>query len=251
MPTQSSVKDSMRRELTAMDEQLKELIVEVCRYSDRSPERQKALNRLLIQIQHLPGLAKSNHPDFLDALNRTWEWFSQNIQTFQPRPPSLQASLVKWINGYLYWRIKDLYAPDRRVPLSFDEPVWGDETGLTTYLDQLSETGFGIPSLSGIDGYIEQLQRQEKQRIGLELKRYIEEDEAGTLHNCHPKAYSQCNCLLLSQRLSFKNPPDKFTQLAKELDVNYQVLVAHWKRKCLPLLQQIAISLGYEPDQEL
>ncbi|HAG84032.1 MAG TPA: hypothetical protein DCL61_23485, partial [Cyanobacteria bacterium UBA12227] len=64
------------------------------------------------QIQHLPGLARSSHPDYLHALNRTYQWISQNIQNFQPRPPSVQESLVTWINGYLYWRIRDLYAPD-------------------------------------------------------------------------------------------------------------------------------------------
>lgn len=232
-----------------MDEQLRELIAEVCKHPHQSPKKQKALNRLLILIQNLPGLAKSNHPEYLDALNRTWEWLGQNIHTFEPRPPSLQGSLVKWINGYLYWRIRDIHRPDDRAPFSFDEPIGGDETGLT-YLEQLSDTGFGTPSLRGLDGYIEQLQRQEKQRIALELERYIESDQAGKLGNCYPKAHPNCNCLLLSQRLRLKDPPDKLVQLARELDVSYQTLVAHWKRKCLPLLQEIALSLGYEPDPE-
>ncbi|MCA1994111.1 MAG: hypothetical protein LDL41_19000, partial [Coleofasciculus sp. S288] len=209
----------------------------------------KALNRLLIQIQRLPGLARSNHPDYFDALNRTWQWLSQTIQNFEPRPPSYQESLVKWINGYLYWRIRDLYVPDDRIPRTFDELLGGGEAG-QAYLEQLSTTGASLPNSTGIDGYIEQLQREEKQRIGLELERYIEDDPDGKLQKCHPRASSQCNCQFLSQRCSLKNPPDKFTQLARELDVNYQVLVAHWKRKCLPLLQDIAVSLGYEPDQE-
>lgn len=230
-----------------MDEQLKELIASVGKYPHPSPERQKALNRLLIQIQHLPGLSKSSHPDYFDALNRTWEWLGKNIQTFEPRPPSLQESLMKWINGYLYWRIQDLYAPDDRAPHSVDELIGGYEAG-KTYLEKLAETGLNASHLSGIDGYIEKLQKQEKQRIGLELERYIESDMGGKLQNCHPKLYPQCNCLKLSQKLCLKDNPDKLTTLAKELDVNYQTLVAHWKRKCLPLLQKIAINLGYEPD---
>lgn len=232
-----------------MDEQLRELIAEVCKYPLQSPEKQKALNRLLIQIQHLPGLARSSHPDYLQALNRTWEWLCQNIQNFKPRSPSLQESLVAWINGYLYWRIQDLYAPDNRVPRSFDELVRGEIAG-KTYLEQLSNQGIGIPTQTGIDGYIEQLQREEQQRIGLEIERYIEEDPDGKLQKCHVKAFPQCNCQLLSQRLSLQVPPDKFALLARELDVNYQSLVAHWKRRCLPLLQEIALSLGYEPELE-
>ena len=233
-----------------MEEELRKLIAEVCQHPSQSLERQKALNRLLVQIQHLPGLTKSSHPDYLDALNRTWEWLSQNIQNFKPRPPSLQVSLVKWINGYLYWRIQDLYAPDNRKYRSFDEPIGGEEAG-QTYLDQLSETGFFTPLLSGIDGYIEQLQRQEQQRIGLQLEKYIESDPDGKLKNCHLKSNTQCNCLLLTQRLRLKEPPDKLVDLARELKVNYQTLVAHWKRNCLPLLQEIALSLGYERDIEL
>ncbi|HEY9598267.1 MAG TPA: hypothetical protein V6D33_11415 [Cyanophyceae cyanobacterium] len=231
-----------------MDEQLRELIAEVCKYPSPSPEKQKALNRLLIQVQRLPGLAKSSHPDYLQALNRTWEWLSQNIQSFEPRPPSLQDSLVKWINGYLYWRIRDLYVPDKNTP-SVHELVGGDEAG-KSYLEQLTTAGLSSPTLTGIDGYIEQLQQQESQRIGLKVEQYIEDDPEQKLSQCHPKASPDCNCQLLSQRITLKSPPDKFSQLARELNINYQTLVQHWKRSCLPLLQTIAINLGYEPNQQ-
>ena len=233
----------------AIDEQLRQLIAEVCKYPPQSLARQKALNRLLIQIQSLPGLYKSKHPDYLHALNRSWEWVSKNIQNFKPRPPSIQVSLVRWINGYLYWRIKDLYAPDDKPSRSFDEPLWDDEDG-ATYLDRLSESGFCTFSLSGIDAYIEQIQNQETQRIGLELEQYIESDPDGKLKNCHLKTQPECNCMLLIQRLRLKNPPDKLADIAREWNVNYQTLVAHWKRNCLPMLQEIALNLGYEPDIE-
>jgi len=35
------------------------------------------------------------------------------------------------------------------------------------------------------------------------------------------------------------NPPQKFTEIAKELDVPYQALMAHNNRKCKPLLKEI------------
>lgn len=231
-----------------MDEQLRELIAEVCKYPSPSPEKQKALNRLLIQVQRLPGLAKSSHPDYLQALNRTWEWLSQNIQTFEPRPPSLEQSLVKWINGYLYWRIRDLYVPDKNTP-SLDELVGGEDAS-KSYLEQLTSAGSSSPTLTGIDGYIEQLQQQESQRIGLKIEQYIENDPERKLSQCHPKVSPNCNCQVLSQRITLKSPPDKFSQLARELNINYQTLVQHWKRSCLPLLQTIAINLGYEPNQQ-
>lgn len=232
-----------------MDEQLRQLIAEVCQYPPQSRERQKSLNQLLIQIQHLPGLAKSTHPDYLHALNRTYQWISQNIQNFQPRPPSVQASLVTWINGYLYWRIRDLYTPEDRMSWSFDELFKVQEVG-RSYLEQLSSTGICTPNLAGIDGYIEQLQRQENQRIGIELERYIQEDPSAKLQNCHPRECPRCNCHLLSQRLLLQEPPDRIATLAREFELNYQTLNKHWKRSCLKLLQEIAITLGYQRDKE-
>ncbi|HEY9652310.1 MAG TPA: hypothetical protein V6C95_16750, partial [Coleofasciculaceae cyanobacterium] len=79
---------------------------------------------------------------------------------------------------------------------------------------------------------------------------YIKQDPEQKLRQCHPKASPNCNCQLLSQRISLKSPPDKFSQLARELNINYQTLVQHWKRSCLPLLQTIAINLGYEPNKQ-
>ncbi|MGB3640330.1 MAG: hypothetical protein WBA39_22540, partial [Rivularia sp. (in: cyanobacteria)] len=65
-----------------MDEQLQQLIEEVCRYEEGTPQRQKALNNLLIVIQQLPGIKKDGHQDYLEALNKTWEWFCRSIDKF-------------------------------------------------------------------------------------------------------------------------------------------------------------------------
>jgi hypothetical protein len=45
-----------------------------------------------------------------------------------------------------------------------------------------------------------------------------------------------------------KEPPDKFKDLAKELNVKYTTLNSHWDRKCEPSLQEIARTLGYEQE---
>ena len=231
-----------------MDELLRQLITEVCQHPLKSLKRRKAMNRLLLELQQLPGLGKSSHPDYLEALNRTWEWTSRSIcQEFYLNNPSIQKRLVQWINSYLYWRIKDRYSPDERAPLSLDATIGGDETE-TTFLEQLSETGFNVPTRSGFDAYIEQIEREQQQSISLALERYIEEDPEGKLENCHPKARPDCNCQLLSQRLLLKSPPDKLAGIAKELGIKYQTLNSHWKRNCLPLLQEVAKELGYQPE---
>lgn len=235
-----------------MDEQLRQLIAEVCQSPLRSLKRRKAINHLFVAIQQLPGLGKSSHPDYLEALNRTWEWVNRSIcQEFDLAKPLIPQRLVQWINSYLYWRIKDLYSASggsltkqRLRERSLDELIH-EEAG-TSLLEILAETNFSAPTRSGLDGYIEQIEKEQQQYIGLKLERYIEEDLEGRLLNCHPKEHPNCHCQLLSQRMLLKSPPDKLMTIATELGIKYQTLTSHWKRNCLPLLQSIASELGYQ-----
>lgn len=216
------------------DVRLCELIIKACRHPYPSSEWRRAIHRLLLEIQQLPDIAKSSHPDYLDALNRTWEWLRLNIGNFQPRPPSIQVSLVKWVNSYLYWRIRDLYSPDNCAPVSLDAPISFENSAEgTTRLERVTD-----PSLSGLEALIEEDQQQQRQRLGLEKKLYIELDPEGKLRDSHPKSRPDCNCQLLAQRHLLKDPPDSFADISRDLGVNFQTLVSHWKRKCLPLLRE-------------
>lgn len=234
-----------------MDERLRQLIEAVCQHPKESREWRKAMHRLLIELQQLPGLQKSSHPDYLHALNQTWEWIGRNIcRDFKPRPGTLQQSLVKWINGYLYWRIKDLYSMQSSNLISLDKPIANLKEG-TPLVEQLSETSLKSPTLSGLDGYIEQLQQQKIKRLGLELERYIQRDPNKKLQKCHPRAEPNCNCQLLSQRRYLQDPPDLFCDIARELNMPLGQLTNHWYGRCKPLLQAIAKDLGYRPHEEL
>lgn len=249
------------------DENLRQLIAEACHYPDGTREWRKAMNRLLIVVQALPEFRKYVRPDspdyFLDALNQTWEWFSRNIRNFEPRTSSLRTDLVKWLNGYLYWRIRDgalhKSASEKGTKFSLDEAIPGLESGdVTTWIERISEQGqmVGTPSnptvLSGLEAYVEHLQAQSDQQIASNLADYIEHDPERKLRDCYPRKHPECNCQTLAQRLLFvfKNPPDKLTDIARECQINYQTLVSHWKLKGLPLLQQIAIDLGYHPQEQ-
>jgi hypothetical protein len=247
------------------EERLCQLIAAACQHPDGSREWRKAMSRLLIVIQGLPEFRKYSGLDcpdyFLDALNQTWEWFSRNIRNFKPRTSSTRTDLVKWLNGYLYWRLKDLNSPSplsgKMKYFSLDETISdSDSVEIATWLERVSEQGelLGTPSnphvLSGLEIYLEQQQRQSEQNIVVNLALYIEQDPEKQLRNCYPRQHPECNCQILSQRLLFifKNPPDKLADIARECQINYQTLVAHWKSKGIPLLQKIAIQLGYQPN---
>ncbi|MEH1810720.1 hypothetical protein [Nostoc sp.] len=244
------------------DERLRQLIAAVCQYPDGSREWRRAMNRLLILIQGLPEFRKYSsidYPDyFLDALNQSLEWLSYNIRNFQPRTSSVQADLVKWIKSYLYWRIKDLNSSStpltRRLQLSLDQNILDADAEITSWLERVSQEGrlLGTPSnpyvLSGLEIYLEQLQQDSEQCLVTNLADYIEQDPDKQLRNCYPRKHPECNCQILSQRLLFifKNPPDTLADIARECEINYQTLVSHWKLKGIPLLQEVAIKLGYQ-----
>jgi hypothetical protein len=241
------------------DERLRQLIAAVCQQPDASREWRKAMSRLIIVLQGLPEFRKYSRPDcpdyFLDALNQTWEWFSRNIRNFKPRTSSIRSDLMRWLNGYLYWRLKDLNSSTTH--LSLDEIILDADDGeITTWLDRVSEQGqlLGTRSnprvLDGLEIYIEQQQRESEQRLVVSLALYIEQDPQGQLQNCYPRKHPECNCQILSQRLLFifKNPPDKLADIARECQINGQTLYSHWRLKGIPLLQEIAIKLGYQPN---
>lgn len=227
-----------------LDRRLSALIAEIRQNPANSRKWRSAMNKLLLEIQQLPGLKKSSHQNYPAALNLTLEWVSREIANFEPRSPSVSKSLINWINGYLGWRIHDLYSPDKDAPISLDAPIAVD-AGETTRLELLSDF-----TLGGLDGMIESVQKETTQRIGLELELYIEQDPEGKLKNSYPRSYPECNCQFLSLRRVLKEPPDKFQDLAEELSVKYTTLNSHWKRKCEPSLQEIARTLGYKQEPQ-
>ncbi|MBD2695068.1 hypothetical protein [Anabaena catenula] len=228
-----------------LEERLTTLITQVGQHPPKSIKSRCSLSRLLLEIQQLPGLRKSSHPDYPAALSLTFEWVSENISQFEPYSGSVVESLTKWVNGYLRWRITDLYSPDKDAPLSLDAPIKSD-FGEVTLLDKLPNF-----TLSGLDGLIENSQRETTQRIALELELYIEQDPEGKLKNSYPSSSAQCNCQFLSQRRVLKEPPDKFADIAKDLSIPYTTVNSHWKRKCEPILKKIAEDLGYKQEQSL
>lgn len=254
------------------DERLRRLIEAVRQHPKRSLSWRKAMNQLLMEIQQLPGLAKSSHPDYVEVLDDTLMKLGEEIQDFEPiRPSSLEESLVAWINLKLRLKYevlglhsqaatrtrsrsknksyKDEYKEQaRKAPLSLDALI-GD-TGGETFGSQLPASG--ACTLWEIEAEIRREQEQQKNvRIGVRLKQYIEQDPERELQRCHPSAHPHCNCQVLSQRLLLKQPPDKLIDVARDLKVNYHTLNWHWKNKGLPLLQTIAKNLGYQPEAEL
>jgi hypothetical protein len=216
-----------------------ELLAEVLQAPPHSPIRSKAFSALIRYLQHLPGIKKVDHQDYSLALNQTWEWLNREIDNFQrSNKSSLEQDLVRWINGYLKWRIKDLYSAANVFSLDA-KVVDTDET----YLNLLAENGFIRMKLSLLDQDIANIQQQETREIVQQIEDWIATDPDRELQNCHLKNHPQCHCQFLSQKLLLQDPPDKLAKIARDLDISYQTLISHWKRSCLELLKNKALNL--------
>lgn len=244
--------------MDVQDEQMPQLIAAVLQHPDGSREWRKAMSRLLSEIQGLPEFKKYSNIDSPsyspDALNRTWEWFSRNIRNFVPHTSSVRSDLVRWLRNHLEWRRKDSNRQRGRFELSLDESISDADGENTTWSEQVSEQGqlLGTRSnpyvLSGLEIYLEQLQQQEQQCLVVKLANYIEQDPDNLLRKCHPRNHLECNAQVMCQKslFIFKNPPDTIADIAREYQINYQTLRSHWKSKVKPLLQEVAIQLGYQ-----
>ncbi len=222
-----------------MEQQLSKAISE-CRQSTDTTQRQKCLNHLLILIQQLPGIYFASHQDYPEAYNRTLEWVCKNIDRFEPTTDSVSRSMVIWINGYLKWRIRDLYISDN----SYDPNRVYSSSKKDNNIDLIETIADPQISLSLLDTQIEKMQAEKEENIGNAIANYIKQDLGNNLTTTHPRKHPQCNCHCLAQRLLLEDPPDKVSKIARDLAVNNQTLYSHWKKKCLPLLQEISNSIN-------
>jgi hypothetical protein len=211
-------------------------------------ERRKALHRLLVNLQKLPGIAKCSHPDYLIALSNTWQWVCRNIDNFNVGKSSIQDimledALVNWINGYLRRRIQDLYLDKDTKNLSLDA-FNQDESG--NHFSNTLESKLVATTLSGLDAEIEKERQKYYSEIADKIRLYIEKDPDNILQNSHIKGNPQCNCQYLSKRLLLKNNPDSLKIISQELNTPYQTVVTRWSRRCLPLLRETFEKIGYQ-----
>jgi hypothetical protein len=234
----------LRIAIAVNDELLRSLIDEACRHEKGSTERRKALNRLLGALPLLPGLYRSSHQDYPEAYNRTLEWLCKNIDQYQGRSTSIEQSFVAWINGYLKWRVRDLYAPDDKYNALRVHLASSDDESCPDPLENFPDPKF---NLNLLEIKIAQLQEAEQRKQGKAIRTYIEHDPEGKLTQCYPRKYPQCNCQVLACRLLLTEPPETIADLARDYGINNQTLYSHWKLKCLPLLQEIARRFGSQP----
>lgn len=193
------------------------------------------------------------------ALNRTLVWVRKNICTFRPGDGPISEALLRWVNGTLKRRVQDLRgsrglgAEDDRAdrdyrrilklglgsPVELDKPIVDEQGHATTQAPLAADPSSGRSTL--LEQWIERLQAQQQQRVGQQVRAYLEADPHGVLRACRSKKYPDCHCQRLVQGLHLSQPPLTRRAIAIQLEAKEQSVYTHWRDKCLPLLQIIAL----------
>ncbi|MEK0195446.1 MAG: hypothetical protein EAZ78_23015 [Oscillatoriales cyanobacterium] len=238
------------------DEQLRKLLQLLKDSQQGSREQEKLKNQLCKLIPLLPGSRKYREPDpkidFDGALNEAYGGLFKTLPTFfreidldNIADDVLRTRVVKRFNKIIKLKILDQYRKLERQPFTFslDAPTktkTGEKFDSEGMADDTTEVG--------IEQLIEREQAKNQQRIGRQLWQYIEDDPEGKLRNSYPSDKPDANSQLLARRL-LKDPPDKLSVIARELNIKYQTLNSHWKRASLPLLKEIVLEFGYQPEE--
>jgi len=204
----------------------------------------------------LPGSRKYREPDpkidFDGSLNEAYGGFFKTLPIFfrgidldNIADDVLRTRVVKRFNQIIQNKVCNQYRKLERQPFTFslDAPTktkTGEKFDAEGVADDTTEVG--------IEQLIEREQSKNKQRIGRQLWQYIEDDPDGKLRNSYPSDKPDANSQLLARRL-LKDPPDKLSVIARELNIKYQTLNSHWKRASLPLLKEIVLEFGYQPEE--
>jgi hypothetical protein len=225
-----------------IDLQLHQKLDAVLATRQGTSERSKAMSKLIFIIQNLPGIKRAAHQDYPLALNQTWEWINREIDKFQSSSNgSLEQDFVRWINGYLKWRIRDLYFPRGDA---------NEIRSLSLLSDEIFDPGINHNYIQQLEQQIEYdyIYKQEREAMSTKIENWIILDPEEKLKNCFLKGNSQCNCQILACRTLLKSPPDKLTNISKETGVSYQTLISLWKRRCLHILKEQAMLFEHEHD---
>ena len=226
--------------------------------------RRGAIGRLLALVATLPELRRDPHPDYLEALNLTLAFIERNLSDFRYSPSApataTYGQFVNWVNGYLRFRILDLYRQGDQ-PLSLDRAAVRDDGRSTA---PLLDTLPSLPgSADGLDAWLEAQQQQTVQRRGLLLELYVEQDPDGTLTECHAVSDRHHNCREIVRMMFLRSrgaavrglsgslpaePKITWRSLARRWQINEQTLHSHWRRRCRPLLDEIARGIDANPE---
>lgn len=215
-----------------MDEQelediILQLVKETCQHPRGSILRQKGLHKIIVLIQQTGKLLRGGGViDVEEAFQQTWLYFCRNLCEASTAKEAYNANLgsvISWINGHLYYRIKDIQTKNTNTGynrINFISNANGEE------LDPVNL----IPAPPEAPPILEEI-REWLQRQSHELSKI------------HIRNRPEVNCQVLIER---RLPPEtSWEDLSGEFGIPIPTLSSFYQRRCFPVLQNFGQSEGY------
>lgn len=213
--------------MDGLDEQLRLLVEETCQHPPKSPQRRRGLNKIIRLIKNSGKLWRENTPDYEDAEQKTWLYFSRNLceaDTAKQKYDPERSSVTTWLNAYLKRRLQDC-----RIEAAKEKATRasGELTGSNETIDPV-ETLAAPPDIPPIEE---------------EVRTWAKTDPDGELRRTHIKNNPEITAQLLILR---RLPPEtKWEDLSAEFGLGVSTLSEFYRRKCQPRLRKFGESQGY------
>lgn len=237
-----------REELDAL---VHRLIIQSLQHSPGTKQRTQAIESLLALTEQLPDILSQKRLDpplrlYYDEALRYTENSVRNtidkfpatyqIDLFHSESAVVRKYFVRWYNLILKRDCQDLWRRrrNRPKPVNLDEAI-GEEGGVTRE-EITADSRSPVP--------MDALIQAENQAIFQKTIKYLQEDPNGELRNCLSNKHRPYTGWELVERRLLKEPPDKWKDIAQNLNVSYGTLTSDWERYCKPLLKQICQQFG-------
>lgn len=201
-----------------LEERLRQLVTETCRYPSGSTKRQQGLTQIVRLIIKSSKLWKENATYYEDALQQTWLYLCRNLCESKTgdRYSSDRGTVITWLNGYLRWRIQDWRTQEQTRQA---QTAFGQRLGMDKTVDpvEMLEASPDIPPILEV------------------TKRWAETDPEGELSSIHIQGHPQLTCQFLILR---RLPPEtSWKALAAEFNLSISTLSSFYQRQCIPRLR--------------
>ena len=203
---------------------LRALVEQTCKHPPRTVERQKAMNRLIREMQKSGKLWKSYGSVKDEAEARSWLYLINNLceATTAKAPFDPNIGLVTtWYNAYLKYRIRDLERQEMEDIQNRVHPKRDPDT--REWIDPLEN----IPA-------------PPEQFILAKISAWVTEDPAGQLQGTTMRKYPHVSVQKMLQ--SFTIDDRQWREISAELNVPVPSLSDFYQRRCVPLLRDFLAS---------
>ena len=208
------------------EQQLRNLVKEVCEHPPGSIKRQRGLTQIIRLT--MPKLWREASPYYADAVQQTWVYFCQNIcegKTGAQYDPSY-GSVATWLNAYLKRRLQDGFIGQQKQQAS--------QALSRSRLSEAEEMPDPIENLAA---------EPDVPPILESVKAWVEADTSGELRRTQIEGRPAITAQVLILR---RLPPEtSWKELAIEFGLSVSTLSSFYQRQCLPRLRKFGESEGY------